>query len=534
MQNLEPHVRQLAGAFPAFAEELRLAHDYLHRDAASSLVKARMVMEKVVVQLFTAEMGHAPKKPLLGDMLSDNQFTRKVERRILARINSIRDMGNLGPHGEYVEPSDATRVLEDLCLVLDWYSQRSASAGEPPTLPEPEPGKAAAPAFAAPVQAGIRAVDAALKNLAASREPLSLAQLAQVCGVAIEHGAPVYNRGGDGPAGCAHIYAHTARGLLGLVPETASQGGDPFGGLGPARAGLHGAVSDYGTVTPDNANAYAWALRGAFDLTASLAAMHHLFRQILGQPLNREVLAVVSRLALERGAELLRDKSLPGCVELLLYTARGLVLIEDRSAVLGRGSSDALVAADVTAFRRIVRAFPVTPVGREIEALAQALLDLFLRLGEVADEQATGPPAASVGNGARGVKRLPDGEAAKIADLKKKLPWLSQDLDALETLSGVDVPSALNKIRFITEKVLHRLCARSRVQWGDAEPTLERMLGPLVAAKVVPKNVAVYVQTIQTNASAGSHYQEASLSGSHLRLAQGALVEFLGWVADMP
>ena len=64
-------------------------------------------------------------------MLTDNLFTRRIDRRILSRMNAIRDMGNLGPHGESVEPSDAARVLDDLCEVLDWYLRRYSLSTAP-------------------------------------------------------------------------------------------------------------------------------------------------------------------------------------------------------------------------------------------------------------------------------------------------------------------------------------------------------------------------------------------------------------------
>src|SRR5262249_11884098 len=124
MNNLASRIAELEKHFADFSTGLRFAYQYLETDSASSLTKSRMVMEKLLVAVFSAEMGRPPKKPLLGDMLADNQFTRKIERRILARINSIRDMGNLGPHGEEVRPDDATRVLDDLCAVLDWYLQQ--------------------------------------------------------------------------------------------------------------------------------------------------------------------------------------------------------------------------------------------------------------------------------------------------------------------------------------------------------------------------------------------------------------------------
>jgi hypothetical protein len=134
MGDLESRVRRLEGAFAEFSAELRLALHYIHLDAASSLTKSRMVLEKLLCRLYQAEMGQEPRKPLLGDMLNDNQFTRKLERRILSRMNAIRDMGNLGPHGEPVQPSDAARVLDDLCEVLDWHRARGAAPPAPDEL----------------------------------------------------------------------------------------------------------------------------------------------------------------------------------------------------------------------------------------------------------------------------------------------------------------------------------------------------------------------------------------------------------------
>jgi hypothetical protein len=119
----------------------------------------------------------------------------------------------------------------------------------------------------------------------------------------------------------------------------------------------------------------------------------------------------------------------------------------------------------------------------------------------------------------------------RLRELRGRMTQLSDELRALELLLSLDVPSSLNKIRFITEKVLHELCVRGGVGWGQGEPTLERMLGPLTSGGVIPRDVAVHVRTIQSNASPGSHYQESSLSRSHVLIAQTALVEFLEWVS---
>jgi hypothetical protein len=137
--DLERRVGRLEKTLTDISEELRLALRYVRPDAGSSLTKSRMILEKILLQVYTSELSREPRKPLLGEMLADNQFTRKIDRRILSRMNAIRDMGNLGPHGEAVEASDAARVLEDLCEVLDWYLPRYVPAGAPPPAPLPKP-----------------------------------------------------------------------------------------------------------------------------------------------------------------------------------------------------------------------------------------------------------------------------------------------------------------------------------------------------------------------------------------------------------
>lgn len=124
----------------------------------------------------------------------------------------------------------------------------------------------------------------------------------------------------------------------------------------------------------------------------------------------------------------------------------------------------------------------------------------------------------------------------RIRLLEEHVDSLRDDLRVLRTLVEHDHASALNKIRYITEKVLHDLCTANDVSWGKkAHPTLERMLGPLVANDVIPRNVAIHVRTIQTNASPGSHYQESALTSTHVHIAQVALLDFLEWqVSERP
>jgi hypothetical protein len=124
-EDLEKRVGRLETAVSEFARELLLAFEYIQPDAAGSLTKSRIALEKLVLQLYVAKMGRDPKKPQLGDMLSDNQFTRNIEDRILSRMKTIKDFGNLGSHPRGpVNESDAYRALDDLCEVLEWYLER--------------------------------------------------------------------------------------------------------------------------------------------------------------------------------------------------------------------------------------------------------------------------------------------------------------------------------------------------------------------------------------------------------------------------
>jgi len=124
------------------------------------------------------------------------------------------------------------------------------------------------------------------------------------------------------------------------------------------------------------------------------------------------------------------------------------------------------------------------------------------------------------------------GVTERLARLERATDQLASDLRTLRQLSLQDHASALNKIRYLTEKVLHRLCSEHRVSWGEREPTLENMIGPLVAHGVVPRNVALHVRTIQSNASPGSHYQAQPLSVAHVEIATLALIEFLEWALE--
>ncbi|MCD4735848.1 MAG: DUF4145 domain-containing protein [Bacteroidales bacterium] len=105
-------------------QNLELAFKYIKTDPQGSLVKTRSILEIILNEIYIIEMEKDPKKPEIGTILNDNQFKKKIERNIATRMNSVRDMGNLGAHGIEVKSNDASDILAFLCEIIDWYLRK--------------------------------------------------------------------------------------------------------------------------------------------------------------------------------------------------------------------------------------------------------------------------------------------------------------------------------------------------------------------------------------------------------------------------
>jgi hypothetical protein len=77
---------------------------------------------------------------MIGDMLADKAFTATIPRRITVRMNAIREMSNLGPHGEEVDAADAMRVMRDLVDVVEWLLLHCLTIESQKHLLQDDPG----------------------------------------------------------------------------------------------------------------------------------------------------------------------------------------------------------------------------------------------------------------------------------------------------------------------------------------------------------------------------------------------------------
>jgi uncharacterized protein (TIGR02145 family) len=120
-KELEIRIKKLEQRLDFLSDQLNKAFIYIKDDPHSSLTKSRTILERILLNIYKLEMDQEPKRIELGAILTDNQFTRKIDKRIVSRMNAIRDMSNLGVHGEKVVSKDARIVLDNLCEVLEWY-----------------------------------------------------------------------------------------------------------------------------------------------------------------------------------------------------------------------------------------------------------------------------------------------------------------------------------------------------------------------------------------------------------------------------
>ncbi len=120
--NLEHNLMELGEKVNVLSIELKQAVHHAKTDPNASLTNARTALEKLLINLYRNKMSKEPKKNEIGYILNDNQFTRNIEPRVLARMNSVRHMGNIATHRSgKIMAQDANDALDDLSVIIKWY-----------------------------------------------------------------------------------------------------------------------------------------------------------------------------------------------------------------------------------------------------------------------------------------------------------------------------------------------------------------------------------------------------------------------------
>jgi hypothetical protein len=122
--DLRAKVAVLEGIVEGLSQQMQKAIQDQKDDPGNTLNKCRSVCERLVERVYTVEMGEEPRKVELGEMLNNNQFTRRLERRIVSEMQTIRDIGNVGSHGYQVSEVNANVAVQMMLDVIEWYVGR--------------------------------------------------------------------------------------------------------------------------------------------------------------------------------------------------------------------------------------------------------------------------------------------------------------------------------------------------------------------------------------------------------------------------
>ena len=148
--SLRERVVRLDRQLERMGYELARAHRYSAQDPGAALNKARTVLERIVRDQFERRVGQPPGRRSLAQLLTHHDLRREIKPRVLAWMQTVQQLGNLGSHGQTVVGEDARLSLEALCNLVDWYLEDIGSASdEQPATATPFPAALSSPVPAA-------------------------------------------------------------------------------------------------------------------------------------------------------------------------------------------------------------------------------------------------------------------------------------------------------------------------------------------------------------------------------------------------
>ena len=111
--------------------------------ADSALASARKVLDFIASDLYQREFKRSPGTQPLENKLRELEKAGILPRRLAAYAANVRELGNLGAHGNPTEVTadDVVSSLENLMKLVAWYCEqvRPSSIPEPPPDPPPVP-----------------------------------------------------------------------------------------------------------------------------------------------------------------------------------------------------------------------------------------------------------------------------------------------------------------------------------------------------------------------------------------------------------
>jgi hypothetical protein len=104
LHRIEQKLAVIEGRLGDSASQLRIALSYRQSDPQSAVTKCRILLEKLLRDIYVREVGSPPEATMVGQLLALKEIRTTLPRRIHAKMTMVKEMANLGAHGDEVLP----------------------------------------------------------------------------------------------------------------------------------------------------------------------------------------------------------------------------------------------------------------------------------------------------------------------------------------------------------------------------------------------------------------------------------------------
>ena len=135
IETVKARILILSQYFPEYSQSLNKALNYAIDDPSAGLLKSRQILEEICKTIWNKYENSPP--PSIFDIFNNDKIKNKTPKRVLNRIHSLRNICNLGIHGEAVTHDDVLMSLNHLFVLLDWYGMTHNNLNQLPIAVQP-------------------------------------------------------------------------------------------------------------------------------------------------------------------------------------------------------------------------------------------------------------------------------------------------------------------------------------------------------------------------------------------------------------
>lgn len=135
IETVKARILILSQYFPEYANFLNKALNYALEDPSAGLLKSRQILEEICKNIWSKH--ETTPAPSIFDIFNNQEIKSNTPKRVLNRIHSLRNICNIGVHGELVTSDDVLMSLNHLFVLLDWYGMTHNNLNQLPVAIQP-------------------------------------------------------------------------------------------------------------------------------------------------------------------------------------------------------------------------------------------------------------------------------------------------------------------------------------------------------------------------------------------------------------